>query len=282
MSIPRLRDRTRTLITRARRKAARWLDPSSGAPRGRQVATSATQPAGGSTVSTSALTVEYEASMAFFRRRHDNYVRLVDAVAPWVSPRGLVLDVGANVGYFTKVLGERLDFGGEAHLFEPIPHLAAHCRVTAAALAFTAHVHEFALGDQPGSVELFVANSGNLGWNTMVAEKANDTMTRIEIEVRRFDDLGLTARPDLVKIDVEGAEHRVLQGMFASLERWTPRPVILCEVGWGANHPQWQEELAAFDRLADLGYTARTLGGDALDVRQLTRTTDVVFVPATA
>ena len=127
-----------------------------------------------------------------------------------------------------------------------------------------------------------MANSGNLGWNTMVAEKANDTMTRIEIEVRRFDDLGLTARPDLVKIDVEGAEHRVLQGMFASLERWTPRPVILCEVGWGANHPQWQEELAAFDRLADLGYTARTLGGDALDVRQLTRTTDVVFVPATA
>ena len=93
---------------------------------------------------------------------------------------------------------------------------------------------------------------------------------------------GVAERPDFIKIDVEGAEYRVLRGMLGSLARWHPKPVILCEVGWGRRHPQFAEEVAAFDDLAALGYTLRTLDGAAIRIGDLAETTDILAHPTFA
>jgi FkbM family methyltransferase len=222
--------------------------------------------------------VSHAQALDWFAPRRKTYERLVGAVAPFVDPDGLVLDVGANIGYFTKVFGETLGFRGTVHLFEPIPHLAELCRTTLGEVPYTAVVHEFGLSDADAQIEIFQAADGNLGWNTIVASKASAGMQPLAIQVRAFDSCAIEGTPSFIKIDVEGAEYSVLAGMLEALESWSPRPTILCEVGWGSGHPAWAKELEIFDQLARLGYGTQNLDGQPIDVRSLTRTTDVLFV----
>ena len=226
--------------------------------------------------------VSHAQALEWFAPRRKTYDRLVGAVAPFVDRDGLVLDVGANIGYFTKIFGEQLGFRGTVHLFEPIPHLAELCRATLQDVPYTAVVHEFGLSDQDGEIEIFQAADGNLGWNTIVASKASAGMQPLNIQVRAFDTCGIDGTPSFIKIDVEGAEYRVLAGMLGALESWSPRPTILCEVGWGSGHPDWAQELEIFERLAQLGYAPQSLDGQPVDVHSITRTTDLLFVPQRA
>ena len=68
-----------------------------------------------------AATVDLGRANEFFEKRRTGYETLADAVAPYLPTDGVLFDVGANVGFFTKVLVERTGFSGRAHLFEPSP-----------------------------------------------------------------------------------------------------------------------------------------------------------------
>lgn len=224
--------------------------------------------------------VAHAEALAWFEGRRATYERLAAAVAPYVDPQGVFYDVGGNIGFFTKVLAEQTAFTGTVHLFEPVPNLAKLCAMTLDGVPYTAHIHEFGLSNEDASIDIFVSGDGNLGWNTIVADKASSGMVRSQIQVRAFNGAGITDVPTFIKIDVEGAEHRVFAGMVQSLASWPTKPAILCEIGWGIHHPQWAEELAAFGDLAAIGYQATDLEGNPIDLTTLTKTTDVLFLPA--
>lgn len=227
----------------------------------------------------SALDVDLESALRFFEARQSNYVALAQSVAPYLDQDGLLLDVGANIGYFTRTLAQQLGFRGEAHLFEPIPHLSAMIPRVLVGSGVTFHVHGFGLSEAAATIPIHVADDGNLGWNTIVSQRATQGMTELLIEVKPYSAAGIETVPSLIKIDVEGAEYLVLAGMREALERFNPRPVILCEIGWGSRHPQWEAELREFDHLRSLGYQALDLVGAPIDLASVSTTTDVLFVP---
>lgn len=222
--------------------------------------------------------VDRASAVAWFETRRATYEKLARAVSPHVDPDGVFFDVGANVGYFTKILCEMTAFRGIVHLFEPVPNLARIAAETLEGVPFDVHLHEFGLGAADTSVDLFIGADGNLGWNTIVQEKAAAGVQRIQIDIRAFADLDIPDVPQFIKIDVEGAESQVLRGMLPALRAWTPRPAILCEVGWGKRHPQWEDELDVFDELSEIGYRATDLDGVPVVLADLERTTDVIFV----
>lgn len=228
----------------------------------------------------SARSVDHPHAIAWFEGRRATYERLAAAVAPYVDRDGCFYDVGANIGYFTKILAETTDFHGSVHLFEPVPNLYRLCEQTLEGAPYQAHIHPFGLSDTDQELEIFVSSQGNLGWNTIVAERAGAGMDPVRIQVRAFDSSGVADVPSLIKIDVEGAEYLVLRGLLPSLASWTPMPAILCEIGWGQAHPQWEDELETFAELASLGYRSTDLDGSPVDVTQIRRTTDVLFLPA--
>lgn len=228
----------------------------------------------------SAESVTQAQALAWFEKRRPTYERLSAVVAPYVDRTGVFLDVGANIGYFTKVLGEATGFRGTVHLFEPVPNLAELCRATLLDTPFTSNVHEFGLSDEDASVDIFIAASGNLGWNTIVAEKAATGMTALRIQVRAFETAGIDVTPSFIKIDVEGAEYKVLRGMLGAIERWEPRPAILCEIGWGQGHPAWDQELEVFRSLEKLGYCAYDLDRRPMNIDDLQATTDILLLPS--
>jgi FkbM family methyltransferase len=228
----------------------------------------------------SAIDVEPAVALAWFETRRAQYIKLAHAVAPHIHPQGMVLDVGANIGYFTKILTEVTNFRGTVHMFEPVPHLARIIPTTLSDANFDFQVHNIGLSDSPAELTLYVDLTGNLGWNTLVADKTTEGMKEITISVQPFSSLNLKHVPTFIKIDVEGAEHHVINGMIDAIAGYEPKPVILCEVGWGISHPQWEEELAAFTKLTDLGYRTTDLEGAPLDVTAINQTTDILFMPA--
>lgn len=226
-----------------------------------------------------AVNVQFKQATEFFEKRHANYEALARAVKPHLPSDGVLLDIGANIGYFSMVVGKNTGFRGAAHLFEPIPHLAQFCFRTLADVDFSVAVHQYGLSDVDGEVDIFIDTLGNFGWNTMVGARAQD-MTRRRILVRRFDNIGLTVEPSVIKIDVEGAEYLVLRGLLPALRRWDRRPPIICEIGWGAGgHPAWAEELAMFSELTALGYRATSLDGLPVVLEEISKTCDVMFLP---
>jgi len=73
------------------------------------------------------------------------------------------------------------------------------------------------------------ANSTNLGntWIEPVKTLGHDSKHEV-CPVARLDDFGIERQVEFIKIDVEGAEHRVLAGATSLLKR--DHPIILCEI----------------------------------------------------
>lgn len=223
--------------------------------------------------------VDYETALAFFKKKESQYEDITDFLKDRVNPDDTVLDVGANIGYFSAILFEKINFNGEAHLFEPVPNLADACRKTFRSKPWRVHIHPFALGDKDGRVNIFTAADGNIGWNTLEIEKISKDMKPLEIEIRRFY-FPEIINVGLVKIDVEGAEYKVLRGMIGSFKNYKKLPLLVVEVGWGKNsHPHWDQEIAVFKEFLELGYKTVDVTNNEIDVTRIVSTTDVVFLP---
>ena len=227
----------------------------------------------------SAMSVSHKEAMKWYELRKESYETLISAITPYVNQDSVIFDVGANVGFFSHLLVENIDFKGSMYLFEPLPHLASLCKETFRNVSYDAEVFNYGLSDADSEVDLFVASNGNLGWNTILQSKASDDMEKIRIQLKDFENCKPEAIPTFIKIDVEGSEYLVLRGMLDSLRTWAPLPVILCEVGWGTSHPQWDEELEVFNELKKIGYTICDLEGLEIDETSISSTTDILFIP---
>ena len=140
-----------------------------------------------------------------------------------VRPGDVVVDLGANMGYFT-LLAARLA-GGEGHVyaFEPEPTNFAHLTQNIELNAYrNVTAYQKAVADRFGSTKLFICtyDSGHHTINQFdgIAAYARGrpvTSQWIEIETVPLDDfLGETARHvDVLKMDIEGAEALALDGM---------------------------------------------------------------------
>jgi FkbM family methyltransferase len=164
-----------------------------------------------------------------------------EALLRILEPGCVFVDVGANAGYFTVLAGLRVGPSGRVVAFEPNPAVRAQLRHHVAINGITDRVaiEEVALADRDDDGATFFVScwADNDGISSLTP--SSETMSRgglrhdatIRVPVRRFDTWAATtslSRVDLMKIDVEGAECQVLNGMMGMLDRTRPRHII-CE-----------------------------------------------------
>jgi FkbM family methyltransferase len=157
---------------------------------------------------------------------------------PWVSlalarslrPGAWCLDVGANQGYYSLLLGEAARGGGRLLACEPNPRLVARLAHTLEVNGLGwCHVVPHAVADVPGrAVHLAVPPRRALNGTICRAPAPEDLV--VPAQTVTIDDLtGDWPRVDFIKIDVEGAETLIWRGMQQTLRR-CPDLCIIMEV----------------------------------------------------
>ncbi|MGL4551064.1 MAG: FkbM family methyltransferase [Gemmataceae bacterium] len=127
------------------------------------------------------------------------------------------LDVGANVGWFTVHGSKLVGTTGRVVAFEPEPSNLGFLRKNVQANGLkNVTVEEVALSNAAGSFKLYLEKA-NLGMHSLVLEHGGKHF--IEVPTVRLDDHWKgKGEIKLVKIDTEGAEGMILDGMRETLK----------------------------------------------------------------
>jgi FkbM family methyltransferase len=145
-----------------------------------------------------------------------------------LKPGDLALDVGANMGYDSMLMSKGVGASGRVLAFEPdLGNIELLLRNLALLDHRNVAVQSLALSDAAGMAEIAVSGEGNRGQSNLRPEGGDRVQA---VLVARLDDLlssTIDRRIALVKIDVEGYEQRVIDGMGRLLDRVD---VLTCEV----------------------------------------------------
>jgi len=175
-----------------------------------------------------------------------------------LSDGAAFVDVGANVGYYTRMAARIVGPNGKVLAFEPLPTAYQLLQRNSADLVNVLALQS-ALGDRSGTVPFYVHPSGDQS-STM---NMGDAQEQIRVEIKTLDSMtGQFDRVDFIKIDVEGSELQVLQGGKETIERF--EPVIQFEF-----LPKYQD---AYDlRFADFQDFFRTFSKAHYEVFRVSR-----------
>jgi FkbM family methyltransferase len=170
------------------------------------------------------------------------------------APGAVFVDIGANAGLYALYAGLHAGEGTRVVLIEPQAALMARFRCNLALAQqdgkLVGHprffIHELAAGDAVGEL-LLSGGDGSEGSRSLVG-----TESGTRVKVMPLADI-LTAsnieRVDIIKIDVEGFEDRVLVPFLsAPQDTLLPRHIIIEHV----HQPDWQHD--CFDALAARGF----------------------------
>jgi FkbM family methyltransferase len=157
---------------------------------------------------------------------------ITELLAAVVKPGMKVVDVGANLGYFTLLLADLVGSAGEVHAFEPNIDLARRMTQSLAINGFDAiaKVHEQALADVEADVLLVVPTDEPKNAHLLPAEHpvSNDQATETRLmRTRRLDSYEELHDADIIKIDADTSEMAIWNGMSGILERGRSLTIVL-------------------------------------------------------
>jgi FkbM family methyltransferase len=159
----------------------------------------------------------------------------------------VVLDIGANAGFYTLLAARFTAPNGHVFAFEPLP---ANLEVLRRHMTLNQVTHvqimPIALADQNGETFFRTAMNNSMGHLTSDGD--------LRVTVRSLDALlaeGTIPLPNVLKVDVEGAELRVLQGAKQLLSQAHPTIIL-------ATHGS-QVRADCLQLLKEQGYQVRPL-----------------------
>jgi len=170
-----------------------------------------------------------------------------------------VIDVGANIGYFTLPFARRVGPQGRVIALEPeaVNFTRLSARLDKAGLAGRALLFEAAAAERSGRERLAI-NPAHPGDHKLADETAAHS---VEIDAHALDEL-IDAHPgppvSLIKIDVQGAELRVVLGARDLIAR--DRPALLVEIDPAIAGSAGDAASELLAMLGDLGYAFHPWG----------------------
>ncbi len=161
--------------------------------------------------------------------------QLADLIKTVIDPDKDMLDVGANVGFFSIFCAQLISHKNSVLSVEPTPLALQYLKnnVERNHCSKNIRIFEGVVSDEEKPMKLNVI-PGNEEYSSLKGIKhpavAGKDAQWLEVQSSTIDSLvtKYNLSPGLIKIDTEGAEFQVLKGAAATLEQH--KPVILCEL----------------------------------------------------
>ena len=198
-----------------------------------------------------------QATIIHFRVWEPNASQILSRL---VRPGDVVVDVGANIGYYSLLFSKLVGPAGEVIAIEALPKLAqilSH-NVNRNGAANVRVVNAAVTGES-GEVVVYEAPPTNIGMTTVRADRnfpAAATVTGFPLD--RILSCEQTKRTRLIKIDIEGGEPPVVDRLIDTLHLYSADLAVAVEAN-PLENPQWT---ALFERFLRVGFRAYDLRND--------------------
>lgn len=165
-----------------------------------------------------------------------------------------VLDIGANIGYYTLIASRLVGASGRVFAFEPGKQTFARLsRNVAINNLQNTYLNDCALGDQTCEVTFYHSPGNNSGSNSLfLLERSGSEAVRMTT-LDSFILQNEIGHIDLVKMDVEGAEVKVLRGGMGLFSR-RDAPLLMTEVNPACLQAAGTSADELFSMLREFGY----------------------------
>lgn len=148
-----------------------------------------------------------------------HHKRVQEALARLARPGVVFWDIGAHIGFFAMTASR---LGATVHAFEPMPETFHRLERGVELNDLPVHLHQCAVNDTDGEVWLYKTGS------SLTTNIVGQGMPGVKVSSFTLDTLvHQFGPPDLIKVDVEGAEVPLIRG---GTKLWrTNKPVIVME-----------------------------------------------------
>lgn len=177
-----------------------------------------------------------------------------------IKKGSIIYDIGAYIGFYSLLAGRLTGPTGKVYAFEPIPHNVERIKthILLNGMQEIISCIPKVVSDKTDTALCY--NFGRDDWFRYIDMHCENEKYTVEkglaLKTVSLDDFVFQEcqpPPALIKIDVEGAEGRVLRGAVRLLKEF--RPVIICEL----HHPDAISEVYA--RLEDSQYKIEKIAG---------------------
>lgn len=180
-----------------------------------------------------------------------------------VKPGMTVIDIGAHIGYYTRLLSELVGKSGRVFAFEAHPDNYAVLKHNLSAIKYSnVKIYNCAVSDQIGKMRLYVSPGSS---NHSLLSGYTEASGIIEVESITIDSFlseqGIK-RVDFVKVDVEGAEPLVLAGIKHTISS-SPQISLLMEYNPHALRSGSIAPEKFLNDIREFGFKIQTIPNDA-------------------
>ncbi len=192
--------------------------------------------------------VEWE---LFFQGYYEKWV--IDLMKNVIGESDVVVDVGANIGTHTLIMGKLVEQSGKVLAFDPDPVSVLRLKENIEINQFkNIKVFEYALSRNHGQTSLYVHNSDlNDKGTSSLYELPKLDKEKIDVSVYTLDEIAIQEKLNklnFIKIDTRGSDFPVIEGAIECIKKY--RPYVIFEYNlenWNHSNSKWQDMRAFFD-----------------------------------
>lgn len=160
----------------------------------------------------------YKPLYSVFKTRQD--AQEIALLEKHVFNGAVVLDIGANIGFYAGILSRLVGEKGSVHCFEPDLRNFSRLKQTLTGLQNVV-LNNVAVGPRTERINIYTSSNLNVDHRTYKPEEYDE---ELEVEAVAIDDYlarvpgdGTMKKVDFIKIDIQGFEMQAMKGMERTL-----------------------------------------------------------------
>lgn len=155
----------------------------------------------------------YQPLYFVYKRKNEKFE--IELIKQKVKAGDVVIDIGANIGFYTKIFSKLVGENGCVYAFEPDKKNFQKLKYNTQHLSNVV-IENKAVAGETGKIKLYVSEL-NVDHRTY---PSTDTTHYVEIDAVSLDDyFKNNEKINLIKMDIQGYEYHALQGMKKILQQ---------------------------------------------------------------